>query len=167
MFGRSAKPIRVQVFGKRPTSAGRASKTRTASSSRTYAQGCVASAAVRRTIWVSAARCSSSPTAWAAPRRRAGQPDGDRHDLRALAQGVERGNGGDAATLRPPFEGKRSRSRMRTSTRTQSAPRSPRHGHDHDRAGVLGDHLYLTQVGDSRAYLVRGGEAHQSPRISP
>jgi protein phosphatase len=28
-------------------------------------------------------------------------------------------------------------------------------------AGVLGDHLYLTQVGDSRAYLIRGGEAHQ------
>jgi protein phosphatase len=28
-------------------------------------------------------------------------------------------------------------------------------------AGVLGDHLYLTQVGDSRAYLVRHGEAHQ------
>jgi protein phosphatase len=28
-------------------------------------------------------------------------------------------------------------------------------------AGVLNDHLYLTQVGDSRAYLVRGGEAHQ------
>jgi protein phosphatase len=27
--------------------------------------------------------------------------------------------------------------------------------------GVLGDHLYLTQVGDSRAYLVRGGQAHQ------
>ena len=28
-------------------------------------------------------------------------------------------------------------------------------------AGVLDDHLYLTQVGDSRAYLIRGGEAHQ------
>src|SRR5437764_2007197 len=28
-------------------------------------------------------------------------------------------------------------------------------------AGVLNDHLYLTQVGDSRAYLIRGGEAHQ------
>ncbi len=28
-------------------------------------------------------------------------------------------------------------------------------------AGVLNDHLYLTQVGDSRAYLVRGGQAHQ------
>src|SRR3990170_4953007 len=28
-------------------------------------------------------------------------------------------------------------------------------------AGVLGDHLYLTQVGDSRAYLIRGGAAHQ------
>ncbi|HEV8265072.1 MAG TPA: Stp1/IreP family PP2C-type Ser/Thr phosphatase [Gemmatimonadales bacterium] len=28
-------------------------------------------------------------------------------------------------------------------------------------AGVLGDHLYLTQVGDSRAYLIRHGEAHQ------
>ena len=28
-------------------------------------------------------------------------------------------------------------------------------------AGVLGDHLYLTQVGDSRAYLVRDGVAHQ------
>lgn len=28
-------------------------------------------------------------------------------------------------------------------------------------AGVLGDHLYLAQVGDSRAYLVRGGEAYQ------
>jgi protein phosphatase len=28
-------------------------------------------------------------------------------------------------------------------------------------AGVLGEHLYLTQVGDSRAYLVRGGVAHQ------
>jgi serine/threonine protein phosphatase PrpC len=28
-------------------------------------------------------------------------------------------------------------------------------------AGVLHDHLYLTQVGDSRAYLVRGGVAHQ------
>jgi protein phosphatase len=28
-------------------------------------------------------------------------------------------------------------------------------------AGVLGDQLYLTQVGDSRAYLIRGGEAHQ------
>jgi protein phosphatase len=28
-------------------------------------------------------------------------------------------------------------------------------------AGVLGDHLYLAQVGDSRAYLVRGAEAHQ------
>ena len=28
-------------------------------------------------------------------------------------------------------------------------------------AGILNDHLYLTQVGDSRAYLIRGGEAHQ------
>jgi len=28
-------------------------------------------------------------------------------------------------------------------------------------AGVLNDHLYLTQVGDSRAYLIRGGQAHQ------
>src|SRR5437588_8821929 len=28
-------------------------------------------------------------------------------------------------------------------------------------AGVLNDQLYLTQVGDSRAYLIRGGEAHQ------
>lgn len=28
-------------------------------------------------------------------------------------------------------------------------------------AGVLQDHLYLTQVGDSRAYLVRGGAAYQ------
>jgi protein phosphatase len=28
-------------------------------------------------------------------------------------------------------------------------------------AGVLNDHLYLTQVGDSRAYLIRGGLAHQ------
>jgi protein phosphatase len=28
-------------------------------------------------------------------------------------------------------------------------------------AGVLGDHLYLTQVGDSRAYLIRHGVAHQ------
>jgi protein phosphatase len=28
-------------------------------------------------------------------------------------------------------------------------------------AGVLNDHLYLSQVGDSRAYLIRGGEAHQ------
>jgi len=28
-------------------------------------------------------------------------------------------------------------------------------------AGVLNDHLYLTQVGDSRAYLIRGGEAYQ------
>jgi serine/threonine protein phosphatase PrpC len=27
--------------------------------------------------------------------------------------------------------------------------------------GILGDHLYLAQVGDSRAYLVRGGEATQ------
>jgi serine/threonine protein phosphatase PrpC len=27
--------------------------------------------------------------------------------------------------------------------------------------GVLGDHLYLTQVGDSRAYLVRNGEGSQ------
>ena len=27
--------------------------------------------------------------------------------------------------------------------------------------GILGEHLYVTQVGDSRAYLVRGGEAHQ------
>src|SRR5688500_13643392 len=28
-------------------------------------------------------------------------------------------------------------------------------------AGVLNDHLYLTQVGDSRAYLIRGGPAPQ------
>jgi len=28
-------------------------------------------------------------------------------------------------------------------------------------AGVLNDHVYLTQVGDSRAYLIRGGQAHQ------
>ncbi|HTI05054.1 MAG TPA: Stp1/IreP family PP2C-type Ser/Thr phosphatase [Gemmatimonadales bacterium] len=28
-------------------------------------------------------------------------------------------------------------------------------------AGVLNDHLYLTQVGDSRAYLIRGGQAFQ------
>lgn len=27
--------------------------------------------------------------------------------------------------------------------------------------GILGEHLYVTQVGDSRAYLVRGGEAIQ------
>lgn len=27
--------------------------------------------------------------------------------------------------------------------------------------GILADHLYLTQVGDSRAYLIRGKEAHQ------
>jgi protein phosphatase len=27
--------------------------------------------------------------------------------------------------------------------------------------GILGEHLYLTQVGDSRAYLVRDGAAHQ------
>jgi protein phosphatase len=27
--------------------------------------------------------------------------------------------------------------------------------------GVLGDHVFLTQVGDSRAYLIRGGVAHQ------
>jgi protein phosphatase len=27
--------------------------------------------------------------------------------------------------------------------------------------GILGDHIYVTQVGDSRAYLIRGGEAHQ------
>ncbi len=27
--------------------------------------------------------------------------------------------------------------------------------------GVLGDHVYLTQVGDSRAYLIRNGQAHQ------
>lgn len=27
--------------------------------------------------------------------------------------------------------------------------------------GLLGDHVYLTQVGDSRAYLIRNGEAHQ------
>jgi PPM family protein phosphatase len=28
-------------------------------------------------------------------------------------------------------------------------------------AGLLGDHLYLSQVGDSRAYLIRDGQAHQ------
>jgi len=28
-------------------------------------------------------------------------------------------------------------------------------------AGVLNDHVYLTQVGDSRAYLIRGGKAYQ------
>jgi protein phosphatase len=28
-------------------------------------------------------------------------------------------------------------------------------------AGILGEHLYLSQVGDSRAYLIRGGQAHQ------
>ena len=28
-------------------------------------------------------------------------------------------------------------------------------------AGVLGDHIYITQVGDSRAYLIREGEATQ------
>src|SRR5207244_12396998 len=28
-------------------------------------------------------------------------------------------------------------------------------------AGVLSGHLYRTQVGDSRAYLIRGGKAHQ------
>ena len=28
-------------------------------------------------------------------------------------------------------------------------------------AGLLNDHLYLTQVGDSRAYLIRGGQAYQ------
>jgi PPM family protein phosphatase len=27
--------------------------------------------------------------------------------------------------------------------------------------GILGEHLYLSQVGDSRAYLVRDGQAHQ------
>jgi len=27
--------------------------------------------------------------------------------------------------------------------------------------GVLGEHVFLTQVGDSRAYLIRGGTAHQ------
>ena len=31
-------------------------------------------------------------------------------------------------------------------------------------AGVLGEHLYLTQVGDSRAYLIRGGHATQLTR---
>lgn len=31
-------------------------------------------------------------------------------------------------------------------------------------AGVLADHIYLTQVGDSRAYLIRDGTAHQLTR---
>src|SRR3989441_4232947 len=30
--------------------------------------------------------------------------------------------------------------------------------------GILNDHVYLTQVGDSRAYLIRNGEAVQLTR---
>jgi len=31
-------------------------------------------------------------------------------------------------------------------------------------AGILGDQLYIAQIGDSRAYLIRGGAAHQLTR---
>ena len=44
----------------------------------------------------------------------------------------------------------------------EGAPRRPRHGHDRDgRRACSATALYLAQVGDSRAYLVRGGVATQ------
>jgi protein phosphatase len=162
MFGRSAKPIRVQVFGKTDVGRSRehnedrflvADLTRkdasllpqvrqhdlgergslfvVADGMGGAAAGEVASQMATDTIFAHLMKAWNAETE-ATPQRFA-------HRLKEAVE-VANANIHAHAKAHPEVRG------MGTTTTA---------------AGLLGDHLYLTQVGDSRAYLVRGGVAHQ------
>ena len=162
MFGRSAKPIRVQVFGKTDVGRSRehnedrflvADLTRKDASLQPQvrqhdlgergslfvvadgmggaAAGELASQMATDTIFAHLVKAWNAETE-ATPQRFA-------HRLKEAVE-VANANIHAHAKAHPEVRG------MGTTTTA---------------AGVLGDHLYLTQVGDSRAYLVRGGVAHQ------
>jgi protein phosphatase len=162
MFGRSAKPIRVQVFGK--TDVGR---------SREHNEDRFLVADLTR------------KTASLLPQVR--QHDlGERGSLFVVADGMGGAAAGEVASqmatdtifahLMKAWSAETEVTPQRFAHRLKEAVEvANAHIHAHAKAhpevrgmgttttaaGVLGDHLYLTQVGDSRAYLVRGGVAHQ------
>ncbi len=162
MFGRSAKPIRVQVFGK--TDVGR---------SREHNED--------RFLVADLTRKEASLQ----PQVR--QHDlGDRGSLFVVADGMGGAAAGELASqmatdtifahLMKAWNAETEATAQRFAHRLKEAvevanasihahakahPEVKGMGTTTTAAGVLGDHLYLTQVGDSRAYLVRGGVAHQ------
>ncbi len=162
MFGRSAKPIRVQVFGK--TDVGR---------SREHNED--------RFLVADLTRKDASLQ----PQVR--QHDlGDRGSLFVVADGMGGAAAGELASqmatdtifahLMKAWNAETEATAQRFAHRLKEAvevanasihahakahPEVKGMGTTTTAAGVLGDHLYLTQVGDSRAYLVRGGVAHQ------
>ncbi len=162
MFGRSAKPIRVQVFGK--TDVGR---------SREHNED--------RFLVADLTRKDASLQ----PQVR--QHDlGDRGSLFVVADGMGGAAAGELASqmatdtifahLMKAWNAETEATPQRFAHRLKEAvevanasihahakahPEVKGMGTTTTAAGVLGDHLYLTQVGDSRAYLVRRGVAHQ------
>ncbi|MGH7700219.1 MAG: Stp1/IreP family PP2C-type Ser/Thr phosphatase [Gemmatimonadales bacterium] len=166
MFGRSAKPIRVTVYGK--TDRGR---------TREHNEDCFLVADLTR-------RAASADLG--VPPALREQEVGERGSLLMVADGMGGAAAGELASematrtiydhLTGAWTGEREATPQRFAYRLREAVETANaqiHTHARTRpelrgmgttttaVGVLGDHLYLTQVGDSRAYLVREGRAIQ------
>ncbi len=162
MFGRSAKPIRVQVLGR--TDLGK---------TREHNEDCYLVADLTR-----GERAGDS-----APRQ---QEIGERGSLLVVADGMGGAAAGEIASvmatdtifdqMRKMWGAEQEATAQRFAYRLKEAVEvANTHIHSYAKAhpevrgmgttttaaGVLADHLFLTQVGDSRAYLIRGGVATQ------
>src|SRR6266571_2652094 len=162
MFGRSAKPIRVQVLGR--TDLGK---------TREHNEDCYLVADLTR-----GERAGDS-----APRQ---QEIGERGSLLVVADGMGGAAAGEIASvmatdtifdqMRKMWGAEKEATAQRFAYRLKEAVEvANTHIHSYAKAhpevrgmgttttaaGVLADHLFLTQVGDSRAYLIRGGVATQ------
>ena len=162
MFGRSPKPISVQVAGK--TDLGR---------TREHNEDCFLVADLTRGV-----RSSDSVVQ--------GHEMGERGSLLVVADGMGGAAAGEVASamatstifdqLRKMWGAEKEATAQRFAYRLKEAvevanthinayakahPEVRGMGTTTTAAGILGDHVYLTQVGDSRAYLIRRGVATQ------
>jgi PPM family protein phosphatase len=162
MFGRSSKPISVQVAGK--TDLGR---------TREHNEDCFLVADLTRGV-----RSSDSTVQ--------GHDMGERGSLLVVADGMGGAAAGEVASamatstifdqLRKMWGAEKEATAQRFAYRLKEAvevanthinayakahPEVRGMGTTTTAAGILGDHVYLTQVGDSRAYLIRRGVATQ------
>jgi len=165
-FGRSAKSIRVQVFGK--TDVGVARTQRGIVSRRgPDAQGCVASAEVRQHDLGERGSLFVVADAWAVPRR--GELASQMATDTILAHLLKAWNAETEATPQR-FAHRLKNGRGRECEHPAHAKAHPEvrgMGTTTTAAGVLGDHLYLTQVGTAGRISCAAARHTSSPRSVP